>query len=316
MNKGEKRPQIVTLVITTCTNRKRKPITERLHVGELASASMPALAVEWASRLTAAPKRFPATEIYGGRGFKEAMAAAEKLSAKLMVVSAGLGLIYASTEVPPYGCTILMNADDSISSRVEGAFSASAWWTALSRVSPFGVAMQDATLEQDGLILGALSDAYMELVAEDFLGLSSEVLSRVRLFTRTPLKRIPAELRPYVMPYDDRLDGPDSPIPGTVSDFAGRALRHFTDRIFGGGNRSAAKHASAVTSAIAAWRYPIKVSRVRSNDEALLALMREHWDSERGCSLQRLRHELNVACEQGRYATLARIIRSERHDHA
>ncbi|MHC2088769.1 hypothetical protein [Methylobacterium sp. CM6244] len=306
----------MTLVITACTNRKRKPVTDCLHVSALTSAAMPALAAEWASRLRGAPKRFPAKEIYGGRGFKEAVDAAEKLSATLMVVSAGLGLIYAITEVPPYACTTVTDAEDSVSSRVEGAFSASAWWTAVKKESPFGVALSDATREQDGLILGAFSDAYIELVAADFLSLSDDDLERVRLFTRAPLNRIPADLRPYVMPYDDRLDGPDSPIPGTISDFPGRALRHFADRLSGGGNRSAAEHASAVTSALTGWQYPIKVSRVRSNDEALLALMRKHWDSERGCSLKRLRHEFNLACEQGRYATLARIIRGERHEHA
>jgi len=263
-----------------------------------------------------APRRYPATEIYGGRSFKEAMLAAEKMAAKLMVVSAGLSLIYASTEVPPYACTIVKDTDDSVSSRVEGVFSASAWWTALSRESPFGVALSDATREQDGLILGAFSDAYIDLIAEDLLTLPNDVLSRVRLFTRTSLNRVPADLRPYVMPYDDRLDGPDSPIPGTVSDFAGRALRHFADRLTDGGNRSAKEDAAAVTTALGSWRFPIKVSRVRSSDEALLALMREHWDSGRGCSLQRLRHEFNVACEQGRYATLARVIRNERHEHA
>lgn len=303
----------MVLVITTCTNRKRRPISDGLHMGALASAGMPALAAEWASRLASAPSRFPATEIYGGRGFKEAVAAAEMLSAKLMVVSAGLGLIYAATKVPPYACTIVMDADDSVSSRVAGAFSATTWWSALSEVSPFGVALRDAAREQDGLILAALSDLYIEMISTDLQALPSALLSRIRLFTRAPLERIPQEIRPYVMPYDDRLDGPDSPIRGTMSDFAGRALRHFVDHFSDGGSRSAAEHAAAVSSALTAWRPPTKVSRVRYDDEALLALMREYWNGEHGCSLQQLRHELNVACEQGRYATLARIIRSERH---
>jgi hypothetical protein len=302
----------VTLIITTCTNRKRRPVSDGLHMGTLASARIPELAAEWASRLTGAATRFPAMEIYGGRSFREAVLTAETLTANLMVVSAGLGLIYASTKVPAYACTIAMNADDSVSSRIDGSFSAAAWWAALRERSPFRVALHEAARQQDGLIFGALSEAYLEMTSAEFLALPDATLSRLRLFTRAPLDRVTPGLRPYVMPYDDRLDGPDSPVPGTLSDFASRALRHFAGLI-SDDIRSAAYHASTVSSALAGWRYPTKVSRVRYDDAGLLALMREHWDCERGFSLERLRHEFNAACEQGRFAALVRIIRNERH---
>src|SRR3546814_9801405 len=38
-------------------------------------------------------------------------------------------------------------------------------------------------------------------------------------------------LHPWLMPYDDRLDGCDSPLPGTRSDFASRAAHHFVEAV-------------------------------------------------------------------------------------
>jgi hypothetical protein len=118
------------------------------------------------------------------------------------------------------------------------------------------------------------------------------------------------------MPYDDRLDGPDSTNRGTRSDFAGRALRHFAELTRGEPQgHSAAEHAAKVSATLDGWRMPAKVARIRHDDAALLDLIRAHWDAERGSSsrlLRRFRDDLGIACEQGRFAKLAREVRSER----
>lgn len=306
----------MTLVITTCTNRKRKPVSDALHMAALPQADLDGLARQWSRRLAAEPTRFPGEDIYGGRGFREAVTAADLLDAKLLVVSAGLGLIEVSTAVPPYACTVLVDAPDSVRTRVTGAFSVERWWEALCRASPFAVALHDAVQDAQGPICAALSDAYIEMIAGDLLALPAPMLSRLRLFTRAPVDRVPAALRPFVMPYDDRLDGPDSPNRGTRSDFAGRALRQFAELTRGDPpGRSAAEHAAAVSAALDGWRMPARIERVRHDDAALLALIRAHWDAERGSSsrlLRRFRDDLGIACEQSRFADLARRVRSER----
>jgi len=306
----------VTLVITTCTNRKRKPISDSLRMAALPQAELHDLARQWARRIAADPTRFRGEDIYGGRGFREAVSAAQSLDARLLVVSAGLGLIDVSTAVPPYACTVLIDAADSVRSRVAGEFSVTDWWDALCELSPFAVALHDAAAASDGLICAALSEAYIELIAADLLALPGPTLSRLRVFTRAPLDRVPPELRSFVMPYDDRLDGTDSPHRGTRSDFAGRALRHFANLTRADiRTGSAAEHAAAVSAALSGWRMPAKIARVRHDDEGLLDLIRAHWDAERGSSsrlLRRFRDELGIACEQGRFAELARVVRSER----
>ena len=306
----------MTLVITTCTHRKRKPVSDALHIAALAQTDLDGLALQWSQRLAAEPTRFRGEDIYGGRSFREAVTAAELLDAKLFVVSAGLGLIEVATAVPPYACTVLVGAADSVRSRVTGAFSVERWWKVLCKVSPYSVALHDAVEEVPGPICTTLSDAYIEMIAEDLLALSAPILDRLRLFTRAPIDRVPVGLRPFVMPYDDRLEGPNSPHPGTRSDFASRALRHFAELTRGDPpGRSAAEHAEAVAAALQGWRMPARIDRVRHDDAAMLNLIRAHWDAEGGSSsrlLRRFRDELGIACEQSRFADLARVVRSER----
>lgn len=302
----------MTVIITTCTNRKRKAVSEELRFCGMNPAGLAEVAGQWAQRLASANEHHLPAAIYGGRGFQEARSVASALDARLLIVSAGLGLIDATVEIPPYACTIVAGASDSVASRVEGAFSSARWWSALNSVSPFGLTLPDALGASGGLILAALSDAYIEMIADDLLALPSDVLGRLRVFTRAPLERVKPGLRPFVMPYDERLDGPGSPIPGTISDFSSRALRHFADAILTPGDRrSLAEHAQVVRNAVEKWQKPERPARLRLEDEAILSIIRNHWDDPKGMSLPRLRGEFNVACEQGRYAGLARIIRSE-----
>lgn len=306
----------MTLVITTCTNRKRKPVSGALHVSDLPPAEMLDFASEWAGRLSAELTLFPASQIYGGRAFQEATAAAEILHGRLMIVSAGLGLISGEARVPPYSCTVLVDAPDSVGARVSGEFSLPKWWQALSSVSPFQESLEAAAEEHQGLVCAALSGSYVAMIANDLLSLPDDMRARLRIFTRTPLTKLAAELRPFVMPYDDRLDGLDSPLRGTRNDFAGRALRHFAEHVTSDGDlRSAAEHAAAVSAALEGWRMAERFDRLRYDDDAMLALIRLHWDSEQGSTarlLRSFRDNLGVACEQGRFADLARTVRSER----
>lgn len=299
----------VTIVITTCTNRKRRQVPDDLRISALEPTGLADLATQWVERLGSVSERHLATDLYGGRGFREAQKAAESLSASLLIVSAGLGLIRGATSVPAYSCTVIAGMPDSIEPRIEGSFSVAEWWSALAHRSPFHVAFDDILDGDDGLILTALSDGYIEMFASDLLALPLLVRSRLRVFTRAPIRRVPADLVPFVMPYDERLDGPDSPIPGTLSDFAGRAVRHFVDYILSVDvHCSAETHRAKVAETLTSWRTPAKFDRVRLDDASILDLLRAHA----GVSLGRLRGEFKVACEQGRYARLARIVREEK----
>ena len=305
----------MTLVITACTNRKRKPVSEGLHASTLPQANLAYLVKAWCGRINAADHRYPAADIYGGRGFQEAVTVARGLKVPLLIVSAGLGLIPSDESVPSYACTVVAGASDSVTGKLDDS-SAADWWRALSAAVPMSVRFETAFNYDDGLVLAALSDAYIELVAADAEALPSNTRTRLRLFTRAPLHRIAAILRPLVMPYDDRLDGLDSPLRGTRSDFPGRALRHFTDQILtSDDDRDASAHADAVSAAMTNWTYPERPRRVRHDDPTLRSLIARYWDANGGSTSRLLpffRRELNIACEQGRFAALVNELRSSR----
>lgn len=96
---------IVALVITSCTNRKRRPVAPDMRMGSLPKASLDGLAGAWQQRLANEKVLHPATDLYGGRSFQEARSVANELRATLLIVSAGLGLIEGASAVPAYGCT-------------------------------------------------------------------------------------------------------------------------------------------------------------------------------------------------------------------
>ncbi|WP_119461070.1 hypothetical protein [Rhodospirillaceae bacterium SYSU D60014] len=274
------------------------------------------LAVRWGERLASAEPRFIASDIYGGRAFQEAAAAAKRMDSRLLIVSAGLGLIDASEHVPPYSCTVLIDAPDSIASRAIDTFTPAAWWRELLPVSPYSTPLHESLSGTSGVICAALSEAYIEMLAADLIDLPATNLERLRIFTRAPASRIEPALRRFVMPYDDRLDGPDSTIAGTRSDFAGRAVRHFAEHLMNiGQDRTAEADATAVAAALDGWRMPARFERVRHDDETMRDLIAANWQAANGSSarlLRLFRDELNIACEQGRFAELVREVRASR----
>jgi hypothetical protein len=307
----------VNVVITTCTNRKRKPVLQSLCANLLPQGDLSSLAASWGVRLNGAEALYPAHEVYGGRAFREASRASDKINGKLLIVSAGLGLVESTRLIPSYACTVQEGVVDSISARIDSGFSRVDWWRALKQVSPYHVDLAAQADQSVGLILAALSESYIELLAGDLLSLGDDHLSRLRLFTRTPASRLPEKLRAYVMPYDDRLDGPDSPIKGARSDFAPRALRHFVELIAPSKREgaSAKEHSDAVGRTLQAWRFPQEVERVRKDDSEIVRLLEAHWDDANGSTsrlLRLFRDELKISCEQGRFAVLARQVREGR----
>src|SRR3546814_842148 len=233
-----------------------------------------------------------------------------------MVVSAGPGLSSSTTLVPAYACTVIAGTDDNIVDRLTDASSAADWWRSISKSLPLSCSIAEAFATSEGLVLAALSDAYADLIADEVEALPDLARNRLRLFTRAPKRRIAAALRPFIMPYDDRLDGPDSPIRGTRGDFAPRAMRHFAESILiDGDDRDAATHIAAVEAAIATWAFPDRPERARHDDPTSRAMIAEHWDTQGGSTSRLLpyfRRELNIACEQGRFAALVRDVRSAR----
>lgn len=304
------------LVITSCTNRKRFPAPAAMRATVLKPGPLEKVAAEWVKCLHGYTERVPANHLYAGRGFVESVQAASISDANLAIVSAGLGLVGSGNLVPPYALSVAGASADNVLSRISDDPEPSDWWRAISAGSPFSSGLAEVIATSPGVVIVALSEAYLAMVSDDLVALPKEHADRLRIVTRAPVERINEALRDRIMPYDDRLDGPDSAVRGTRGDFAPRAARHFAQVVLAElPCGSAEAHAKSVAQALAPWRTAPCFERVRHDDDTLLQIINAHWNSVGGQSsklLRVLRDDLNIACEQGRFVSLMKRLRAER----
>jgi hypothetical protein len=163
-------------------------------------------------------------------------------------------------------------------------------------------------------VLIAAGSSYLSMIAPELGALEERQRGRLRLFTAASRQAIPSLLEPIAMPYDRRLEA----LPGrsgTLSDFAQRALRHFSENILlrspGG---SAQEHALAVLAVLERMEAPVRRRGRTMSDPQIIALICENWNTTGGKSaatLRLLRDSFSVACEQSRFKKLFGIARSE-----
>lgn len=303
----------MTVILTACTMRKRFSPDPSLIATNLSAGSLRSVGDEWRNRLAGVVCAAEASNVYAGRAMLEAKNAASKANAGLFIASAGLGLVEASDVIPSYDLTVVKGLTSSILSKLPPGTTEEDWWDEISTKDK--IARFEARSSVDNaLLLVALPANYLKMLGKFLKTLSAFAGGRLRIFTGSEQVEIDAELKPYLMPYDRRLDG--GPSPGTLGDFAPRALRHFvTDILPQSPNGDASDHAARVVSAQDRWKRPVAKAGVRLNDDDLLRTIREEWDSVQGRStrlLRKLRDDLGIACEQGRFAKLAATVRAER----
>lgn len=306
------------LIIVPCTDRKRQNPAPNLTARSLPKSNAATLAKVWVEQVSSQVDRFAARDLYCGRAFKEALDAAGGLNADLKVISAGLGIIDQHEEIPSYSVTVAPGYPDSILKRITvGEASPSAWWGALQRELPRARHFHDE-LNASGatLILTALTEKYAEMIHADLEKLNDEAIGRLRVFGAGIAKHLPKRLAPTVMPYDERLDGPQSPCPGTMSDFGQRALRHFAGLLHSGQILGADLDAdrSNLERHMSGW-LPRKIPiRTKLSDEEVINFIHASWEKTAGRSQATLRllRDSGRACEQGRFRDLFHKARAQR----
>jgi hypothetical protein len=296
------------VLITTCTGRKRVRPKDDVHFRHMRGRDIQAAARDWVERIASVDCATTANELYSGRGFAEAKRAAALLGAPLKIVSAGLGLIDSDRPVPAYEATISPGSPDSICSHL--GIQPQIWWAALKEQ------LQFKWPPDDKLLLIAASGPYLEMIEQDLLRLRIE---RLRLFTRTRISELPKALRSAVMPYDGRLDA-ECARPGTIADFAQRALAHFVEHVLPYSLMgSTDDHAALVRSSLNSLEAPVRRTGRGATDEEIKSIIRAHYESVGGRSslmLRKLRDEIGVACEQSRFKVLFKAVARDQEEMA
>lgn len=155
------------LVLAACTHSKRGSLLpeRRLRAHTSGGAGASDIAKEWARAIHAHPgEAVPVEGLYKGAYWSAVRGLCNELSAdRLLVVSAGLGLIDGSSSHAPYSATFGNGHDDS----VPGAATADGranWWRSLGGSD----ALRGATLEADQVVV-VLPNRYLEVVADDLV---------------------------------------------------------------------------------------------------------------------------------------------------
>ena len=281
-----------------------------VRASSLAKAPIDKLARIWIGRIRDAKKRAMVRDLYKGPSASVARETAARHSASWYVVSAGLGLVHSSQHVPSYDLTVSGYGPSSVLRKVEGKGpkTPDAWWQALNRAerepSPIKRLIRR---RRDALVVIALSTPYLRMVQRELSALSAKDVERVRILT-SETDSLPNLLRPSRMPYDGRLNGPDSPEPGPMVSFAHRAASHFLDRVLRPNRTiSLSSDARSVRLALKGLKRPTRKRRERATDQEIWRLskkLRAAGAASASAALRQLRYKLSVACQHSRFVRI------------
>jgi hypothetical protein len=261
----------------------------------------------------------PAAELYQGRAFAEAKNIAMELSADLYIASAGLGLISAEDAVPSYSLTVVGESADNVLRRCVGeAPSAEFWWRNINKRLHIQSFTTRVARSPHDFWLIAVPATYYGMIRDDLMRLTDKDLARIRLFgPRVLTTSTDIVLHKTLIALDDRLDGPDSNIRGTRSDFAQRAMAFFVRNVLTRNpNQDVVSHRQATSKLLRQMDWPsVAPRRSASTDEEIFKKLDLCWPKAKGQStklLRILRDDLLIACEEGRFRRLYRSVAAHR----
>ena len=295
-------------LITNCTSGKRLVTSSDLDASTYRDMSQKQFSRKWLKHLTTSySPKMPANQLYKGRGIKEIIETTKPNN--FWIVSAGLGLVNSDTHVPGYDLTLSGFSESNIKKKIN-AFALTEWWEVIKR-GHFSQRKMSDLLERSKTIVVALPSNYLELVANDLDQLSSRKGIKLRIIGR-PNQKLSSNLKKHLIPFDDRIDGVDSPIRGTKSDFYQRAARLFVDRILSEKKTDSINtHVSAVEKLLHGWRTPALIQRQKLKDNEIILLIRQllldrsNESNRSGSAFLRIfRDRYQIACEQKRFISL------------
>ncbi len=296
-----------TILVTSCTNRKKESASPELRARNLPIGTLSSVVSEWTNRVREAADRIKARDLYGGRSFREALAA----ESELFVCSAGLGVMGTEALIPPYNLTVTGTNSDNVLQRIQQPHPVhpNEWWKSL--LSGLGMEPLSAIIARysDKLIVLALSSTYLQMVSEDLDSLPDDTLRRLRVIGRPGTRELlPPRLAASTVVYDDRLEGAGSGIAGTRSDFRQRAARHFIGTVLSKSpNANATEHDALVAQSLVSYSPRVVEQRKRHSDDELKDIIRDVWKEVGGrvtVGLRTLRRQRHIACEQSRFKKL------------
>ena len=305
------------VVIASCSSSKSIPKELRVEAESLEIGQIKQVVSRWKRLLDQHLKHtdpIPSGQLYQGRAIQEIKKVASELNCPVYFISAGLGLVDINEQISAYSLTVSKGSSDYVGDKIVGeTFNKQLWWQEINSIrgnTPLHTMIKN---NNDTLFLLALPANYFAMVVPELMKLTDPELNRVRLFGPAATKKN-KRFDHVLMPYDNRFNGPDSPLRGTYSDFPQRALRHFVSIIDNKlATRSPVDDSELVSASLSKMRSPPKVIRKQASDEQISLLLQRKWAQYMGQSssksLRRLRDVELTACEQKRFSGIFQSVK-------
>ena len=304
-----------TLLITPCSDRKCGKTPDFMRATSLISGPIDDVATEWLRKVSENPGKTKAINMYAGRSFSELRKVTQTGDADLMIISAGLGLVGGDEMVPNYGITVSRGSVESVFNKISSKdVREQDWWRSLKI---HGGEQFDFNKSVDfkkyDLILLMLTKSYSKMIVDELSQINEFGIKKLRLVGVGIEKYLPEKLKPCVLPYDQRLNGPDSGYQGTMTDLPARCAVDFINCVKSNPELGIDLETDIkfVSDRLSKLRMPIVPTRQKLSDDEVKNFIDDNWfgagTTHQG-SLKNLR-ESGKACEQGRFGKIFREVK-------
>lgn len=290
-----KESKVRILSITHCSATKS---IEPILVPKKGKETFKAFSEKWINEVNGSNPEVLASDLYSSKGIKNI----KKYGAgeDLYFVSGGLGLVHAQRKVVSYALTVAKDREVSLTNFINEPIALSNWWLTLTK-GKYSEKSFNSLASKDDWILISLTLPYLEMLSEELLNISANLI----IFSGNREYLSKKGLGAYLSPYTEVFDSEDSPLRGTKSEFAQRTHADFLKRLKDCSIDDAIK---SVEKDMKTWRKPVKLNNKKLTDIEIIQKINDH--AAKFASVNRLRqyfrHELNIACEEKRFAKLYR----------
>lgn len=306
-------------VITTCTNLKRGITDPELSLRRYCGKDPKFAARAWAETLQAQFPDGTAAEIYSGSHWIESMACRQSgakafRDSKLLVLSAGYGLIDHQAEIVNYSASFAAGPDSMMNlawpSQESVKTRQACWWSWLNRAWGHG-GLNDyfSDSQTDEVVLVILSREYYGAVERELIELISGGLNLfiVSAGVFANLATVSPVVRTRVLPFTDRFKALDPYLAKTNVSLNARLANwlvqnHAQDLASGGAGLM-----EKMRELSASLPPPVRKPVSPMTDEEVLDFIRTHYPREGDSATRLLRHlrdKLGKSCEQKRFGAL------------
>lgn len=203
------------LILAACTQSKRGrvPPARQMRTHTAGSGRVEDVLGAWQEAATAPAETTPIRRLYKGAYWSAVVALADAARGRVLVASAGLGLIDGDESAATYSATFAPGHADSVpgSDSVEGR---RRWWELLGGAAELRAALAGA----DETVV-VLPDRYLEVVADDLLATEPESLL---VFAAGAPAALSDHLAARLIPLDARMVRPLGTNVGALSPSAAR----------------------------------------------------------------------------------------------